>query len=494
MPYSNAHSPQATVRIERRRFTSVFKHIQRTPIENRSTINSKRHRRFGMCGRWKTYVSHHVSWILAIVLAVAVTGCNRQSQSQAGGGRGRGGNGFGLTMISTATATNGSIGVYVNALGLVTPLKTVSINSRVQGQIVAVKYKEGQMVQVGDPLLDIDPGPSQAALTQAEGQLKRDSAILQNAKLDLERYQEAFASNAIPKQQLDTQVATVEQDEGTVKVDQGLLDNAKVQLDYTHITAPISGRVGLRLVDEGNMAQANSTTPLAVITQLQPITVVFNVSEDSLPPILEQFRAGKTLTVDAFDRAQTKRLASGTLETIDNQIDTSSGTVKFKAIFTNDDEALFPNQFVNARLLVKTLDNATLLPNSAIQRNAEGAFVYLVKPDPQTNAPTSMSEEVHTNTPGANGQAPRMTGTVTMQMITAGTTDGNVTAVEGIEPGAVVAADSFNKLTDGAKVIIRPSGAGAGQHEKGGQGGSGTGQHGHHQNGHSQQPEQSQQP
>lgn len=453
--------------------------------------------------------------LVVVVLLMIVAGCKPQSQPQsaAGGRGGRGGGAFGPVVVSTATATRGSIGVYVNALGVVTPLKTVSINSRVQGTIVAVKYEEGQMVKAGDPLVEIDPGPSQAALTQAEGQLKRDTAILTDAKLDLERYQEAYASNAIPKQQLDTQVATVEQDEGTVQLDHGTLDNAKVQLAYTHIIAPISGRVGLRLVDEGNMAQANSTTPLVVITQLQPITVIFNVAEDDLPPILEQLHAGKTLTVDAYDRAQTRKLATGTLETLDNQIDPGSGTVKFRAVFTNDDEALFPNQFVNARLLVKTLDNATLLPNAVIQRNADGAFVYVVKQDEnaQTNNPETGAQQTNptavdppTNTmgaagagtasAGATGKRPNMpTGTVTLQAITAGTTDGNVTAVEGIDPGTVVAADSFNKLTDGAKVMIRP-GNGTGNGAGRGGAGSGKGGSGHHHQKDGQQQQQQQQP
>ena len=443
--------------------------------------------------------TRHYQWtrLAWVILLVGVSACTRQSSAPAAGGRG-GGGGMGQTMISTATAHQGDIGVYVNALGVVTPLKTVSINSRVQGQIVAVKYQEGQMVKAGDPLLEIDPGPSQAAVTQAEGQLTRDSAILEDAKLDLARYQEAFASNAIPKQQLDTQVAAVQQDEGTVQLDQGLLDNAKVQLEYCHITAPISGRVGLRLVDEGNMAQANSATALAVITQLQPITVIFNVAEDDLPQVLEQLHNGNTLTVDAFDRAQTRKLATGKLETLDNQIDPTTGTVKFRAVFDNEDESLFPNQFVNARLLVKTLENATLLPNAVIQRNAEGAFVYLVKPDPQTNGveattpPTNpMNTATTNNTDGqTNDAAGHMQhnyppGTVTLQAITAGTTDGNVTAVEGIDPGTVVAADSFNKLTDGAKVTIRPNPA------AGGAGSKGAGKSGHH---HSQQPQQQQQP
>jgi multidrug efflux system membrane fusion protein len=414
---------------------------------------------------------------LAVLLVLALAGCKPKTSAQppVGGGRGAAG---GPIMISTATATNGSIGIYVNALGLVTPLQTVSINSRVQGQIVAVRYTEGQQVKVGDPLIDIDPGPSQAALTQAEGQLKRDQAILADAKLDLQRYQEAYASNAIPKQQLDTQVAAVEQNEGTVKLDQGLLDNARVQLAYCHITAPISGRVGLRLVDVGNMVQANGTTALVVIAQLQPITVIFNVAEDDLPQILKQLRAGKQLPVDAYDRAQTRKLATGMLETLDNQIDTASGTVKFRAVFINDDEALFPNQFVNARLLVRTLDNATLLPNSAIQRNAEGAFVYVVKTEPDPAQTNNTSAEVaSTNSPaGSAGRPPATPGTVSMQTITPGTTDGIVTAVEGIDPGTVVAADNFNRLTDGAKVAVRASAAVPGT---GAAGGAGQGSHHH---------------
>lgn len=395
---------------------------------------------------------HHRIWLVVLVLLVLVLLVvgggfiwrhHGQSVSPtptpSAGGRG----GTGPIMVSTATAQSGNIGVYVNGLGVVTPLSTISVNSRVEGQITKVYYQEGQMVHLGDPLLDIDPGPNQAALTEAKGQLARDSALLDDAKLDLERYQEAFASNAIPKQQLDTQVATVHQDEGTVELDQGQLDNAKVQLAYCHITAPISGRVGLRLVDAGNIVQAGSSN-LVVITELQPISVIFNVAEDDLPQIQAQLRAGNTLPVDAFDRAQTKKLATGTLETLDNQIDPTTGTVKFRAIFTNDDESLFPNQFVNARLLVNTLEGVTLLPNTAIQRNADSAFVYLLQSD-QTNQ------------------------TVTMQTITVGTTDGNVSAVQGIDPGTVVVADNFNKLTDGAKVTVRPTAGATGK--SGGNGG-----------------------
>jgi len=433
------------------------------------------------------------AWFALVILALGLAGCKPHSQTPPAAGRGgaRGGGGFGPIMVGTTTATNGSIGVYVNALGVVTPLQMDSINSRVQGTIVGVKYQEGQLVKVGDPLIEIDPGPSQAALTQVEGQLKRDTALLADANLDLQRYQEAFSSNAIPKQQLDTQLALVQQDEGTVKLDQGMLDNAKVQLAYCHITAPIPGRVGLRLVDVGNMVQANSTTALVVIAQLQPITVIFNVAEDALPQILPELRAGKTLTVDAYDRAQIKKLATGTLETLDNQIDPTSGTVKFRAIFTNDDESLFPNQFVNAHLLVRTLENTTLLPNAVIQRNADGAFVYLVKIEKpgagQSNSVITAESAAPNKPAGTNTAPPRVMGTVSLQPITVGTTDGNVSAVEGIEPGTVVAADSFNKLTDGAQVVLRQRGAGGGRNGggKGGSGRSSGGTDGHH--GQSQQ-------
>ena len=348
--------------------------------------------------------------------------------------------GAGPIMVSTTVAQTGDIGIYVTALGIVTPVNTVAITSRVQGQIMKVYYQEGQMVKAGDPLIDIDPGPDQAALLVAKGQLARDTAMLEDSKLDLERYQEAFASNAIPKQQLDTQTATVHQNEGTVELDQGNLDSAQVQLAYCHITAPISGRAGLRLVDAGNVVQAGSTN-LVMITQLAPITVVFTVAEDYLPQIQKQLAAGNELDVDVFDRAQVNKLASGTLQTLDNQIDPTTGTLRFKAIFTNEDNALFPNQFVNARLLVDTLEDVTLLPNTAIQRNSDTAFVYLLQAD-QT---------------GTNQTSTNQTATVKMQTITAGTTDGTVTEVEGIEPGTKVVADNFNKLSDGAKVIIRPA-------------------------------------
>lgn len=326
--------------------------------------------------------------------------------------------------VQTATAQKGDIGVYVDAIGTVTPVYTVTVTSRVQGQIMNVSYREGQMVKKGDALLDIDPRPYQAALTQAQGQLDHDQAALNEALIDLDRYRTALARNAIAQQQVYDQEQTVHQDEGTVKNDQGLVANAQVNLVYCHITSPIDGRVGLRLVDPGNIVQANSTTPLVVVTQLQPITVIFNVAEDYLPQIQKQIRAGHTMSVDALDRTQSTDLAKGSVLTLDNQVDTTTGTVKIRAVFPNKDSALFPNQFVNAHLLVDTQHGVTLIPTPAIQRNSQSTFVYVISSD----------ETAH------------------MRTVKVGTANGNTTAVQGIQPGDVVAVTGFDKLGDGLKV------------------------------------------
>jgi len=327
--------------------------------------------------------------------------------------------------ITTATAAKGDIGVYLDALGTVTPVYTASISSQVNGLVVAVHYKEGQLVSKGDPLVDIDSRPYQAMLLQAQGALERDQNLLAQAEMDLERYRTAWARNAIAKQILDDQEKLVRQDEGAVKNDQGTVQFEQIQVEYCHITAPIAGRVGLRLVDPGNVVQSGGTATLVVITQLDPITVIFTIPEDSLGPVEARLRKKAKLTVDAFDRTAQTKIASGKLLTLDNQIDTTTGTVKGRSLFDNKNEALFPNQFVNTRLLVNTLQGVTLIPASAIQQNGQASFVYVI----QNNI-------AH------------------MRSVKPGVTDGGVTQVDGINPGDVVANSGFDKLQDNVAVII----------------------------------------
>jgi len=372
--------------------------------------------------------------------AAGADGASGATGGKGGGGR-RGQQG--PAAITVGQSTTGNMPVYVQALGTVTPTYTVTLYSQVTGRVLSVHYTEGQLVRKGQPLVDIDPQPSEAALQQAEGTLKHDQGLLAEAQMDLKRYQDAAAKNAIARQQLEDQEKIVLQDEGSVQADEGTVAGDKVQLAYCHIVAPISGRVGLRLVDPGNTVFSGSSSTLVVITALQPITVVFNVSEDDLPSVQAQLKGKHVLSVDAFDRSDDKLLESGKLTSLDNQIDTTTGTVKFRATFSNTDLGLFPNQFVNARLLLTTLQNTTLIPNAALQHNGTAAFVYVVKPD----------------------------NTVAVQNVTAATSDDKYTAVTGLGAGVSLATSGFDRLEPGAKV--RPSTPG----QKGAGGASGaTGQ------------------
>jgi membrane fusion protein, multidrug efflux system len=333
------------------------------------------------------------------------------------------------TPVAASTATTGDMPIVLQGLGQVTPLATVTVQSQVSGQIVAIPFKEGQLVKRGDPLIEIDPRPFQVALEQARGALERDRALLANARIDLKRYETLYAQDSTSEQTLATQRALVTQDEGTVQSDQGQIDAALLNLTYCHITSPIDGRAGLQQVTLGNYITPSEPNGLLVVTQLTPISVVFTVAEDQIPSIVKQLRAGKTLSVTAYDRDHTHQLATGTLETLDNQIDPTTGTVKLKALFPNDDESLFPDQFVNVDLLLDTVHAATLVPEAAIQRGAPGTYVYVIGRDRKAR----------------------------VRKVALGPADATrVVITQGLKPGEEVVVDGLDRLKDGATVVVRP--------------------------------------
>ncbi|HYA85795.1 MAG TPA: MdtA/MuxA family multidrug efflux RND transporter periplasmic adaptor subunit [Nitrospirota bacterium] len=369
-------------------------------------------------------------WIGAIIACLIVVGAvtffskGRQNASRAAQ---QGHMAAPAIPIAAAAVKKGDLNVYLTGLGTVTSLNTVTVNSRVDGELTNVLFREGQSVSKGELLAEIDPRPYEAMLTQAEGALARDQALLENAKLDLTRYQDLVKKDLIATQQRDTQAALVHQYEGSVKNDQGQIDNAKLQLVYAHITAPISGRIGLRLVDPGNIVHATDSSGVVVITQMQPISVIFSLPEDNLSQVLGKLRSGAPLTVEAYDRDQKQKLATGNLLTVNNQIDPSTGTIKLKALFPNRNDELFPNQFVNARLIIEVKHNALMVSPEAIQRGPQGTFVYVVKAD-QTAA---------------------------LRPITVGLVqEGTALITSGLSAGELVVVDGADRLRDGSKVEV----------------------------------------
>lgn len=380
----------------------------------------------------KKPTAHRRGWVYAAILVIlALAGlfwwyehAQSAAAAKAASAKAKSAAAAGIPVVA-AQATKGNIGVYVTGLGAITPIYTVTVKSRVDGQLMSVHFKEGDLVNQGDPLIEIDPRPYEAAVIQAQGALVRDTALLANSRVDLIRYTTLVAQDAVPEQQLATQRALVVQYEGTVTNDQGVLDAAKVNVVYCHITSPITGIVGLRLVDPGNIVHSTDTNGMIVITQIQPISVIFTVGEDQLQPILQKTRAGQKLTVEAWDRDLKNKIASGSLSTIDNLIDQTTGTLKLRAIFDNENRALFPNQFVNARLLQQEKTGVTLLPSAAIQRNTNDTYVYLIQPN----------------------------NTVTVRNVKIGTTEGDQSEItSGLSPGDKVVMTGVDKLQEGSKV------------------------------------------
>ncbi len=370
-------------------------------------------------------ISSRWRWAAGIVLVLILWGIHVHNKNVAAHAKKKGGP---TVPVAVAPAHLGDMPVYLDGLGSVTAYYNVTVRSRVDGQLMSVPVREGQFVHAGDLLAEIDPRPFQAALDNAAGQLAKDQATLDNARVDLERYKGLIAQAAIPQQQLDTQAATVGQLVGTVKSDQAAVESAKLNVTYSHITSPINGRMGLRLVDPGNMVHATDVNGLLVVAQLQPITVVFTLPEDSIPRVMQKWHAGATLNVEAYNRDKTMKLATGHLATVDNQIDPNTGTLKLKAVFENEENTLFPNQFVNARLLLETRKSQVIIPSVAIQRGSQGTYVYVVN--------------------SSSGPA-----TAEMRAIKVGLIEGNDASIDsGVQVNDSVVIDGADKLQPGSLV------------------------------------------